>query len=156
MWLLLYFSTKIPLLPSSEWVAQSFICFWHIRQGYILTAGFMANMFHNLLRFMLRNLYLYEISEISQLLQVHNLLAFKYVLTNMLNTMRRAKKKCWGAWTYNIVNICLYVYMYMASFKVLWRLTLMNVKFFEFLKSRYTKSKHFSTKTKVVPENWDL
>ena len=37
----------------------------------------------------------------------------------------------------------------MASFKVLWRLTLTNVKFFEFLKSPYTKSKSFSTKTKL-------
>ena len=46
--------------------------------------------------------------------------------------------------------------VYMASFKVLWRLTLTNVKFFEFLKSPYTKSKSFSTKTKVVPENLDL
>ena len=46
--------------------------------------------------------------------------------------------------------------VYMASFKVLWRMTLTNVKFFEFLKSQYTKSKSFSTKTKVVPENWDL
>ena len=41
----------------------------------------------------------------------------------------------------------------MASLKVFGRLTLMNVKFFEFLKSQYTKSKHFSPKTKVVPEN---
>ena len=38
----------------------------------------------------------------------------------------------------------------MASFKVLGRLKLMNVKFFEFLKSRYTKIKHFTTKMKVV------
>ena len=67
---------------------------------------------------------------------------------------------------YVCVCVCMCVYVcvcvlcrcivYMAPFKVLWHLTLINIKFFEFLKSRYTKSKHFSTKTKVVPENWDF
>ena len=52
--------------------------------------------------------------------------------------------------TRNIKIDCMMI-IYMAPFKVFWRLTLTNVEILDFLKSPYAKSERFSTKTKAHP-----